>query len=306
MVIDLYRMYQATVARGGITLDAADHEWCALAAGCSLTGAPAAVTGTAIAIRSMYNARMRGFVDFMADLVRQYEIAKREAMPPGMRPKPEPRGWAGAAPHPPRPKPPPQRPTHVHVGPRYRPPHQGGPARTPPPEVPDLVPGKPLVSMVRWLQHASLGIELGSSAAAAKQPDPVAGAKAGSKAAAGTAPADGKAAAAAGPGQAAPEAADSGSAAALPASVAAPAAAAALPAPGRGEQRLTVDEAEAAAKLRGVLLLKRYRACFQRAALALRAPLPPELHALFGAHAMPRRSGRTRVGAAKAARGWSE
>jgi hypothetical protein len=210
VVVDLYQLYQAIVARGGIAPAAPDAEWAALLQAAAVTGA-AAGGGGAAAMRGLFQSRIRGFLEFMADLVRQYELAKRE----GVRKQQAKAGRAAAAAAAAGARPGLQRPA---PGGRSS---GGGAAaaaaaqRSPGPEVPDPVPGDRLRSMLLWLRRGPLEF--------AEQP-----------------------------------------------------------------------YAEASA--RNAALARRYKAAFGRVALAMRAPLPPELHQLFGvqAPAAPRRSGRTR------------
>jgi hypothetical protein len=77
-VIDLYQLYEAIVARGGIEADAPDAAWWELSdAATAAAGAPRPLPREALLapaqMRQVYNARIRGFLAFMGDLVKQYE-----------------------------------------------------------------------------------------------------------------------------------------------------------------------------------------------------------------------------------------
>jgi hypothetical protein len=99
--VDLYQLYQSIVTRGGIAADAPDPDWLSLARAAAPPPPPAgaapapAGAAAAAAVRQLYQARVRGFLDFMADLVLQYEIAKREGAARAAAQQGAPRGQYG-------------------------------------------------------------------------------------------------------------------------------------------------------------------------------------------------------------------
>jgi hypothetical protein len=154
VIVDLYQFYQCVVSRG-IAPSAPDPEWAALLQACAVTGRAAASGGAAAlaaaAIRQAYHSRIRGFIDFVADLVRQYEIAKRE----GTKRQHAATDTAVGADR--------QRPVRPPVaaaaaGGRGGSGGYGGAAaqRSPAPEPPDPFPSDRLRSAVVWLRRAAL------------------------------------------------------------------------------------------------------------------------------------------------------
>jgi hypothetical protein len=97
-VLDLYLLYEAIVARGGVEDAAADAVWWQLAA--AATSGPEGAIPVPRAgllppaqMRKVYAARIAGFIDFMADLVRRFEEKEqRQQQPAG----PAPGGGAAA------------------------------------------------------------------------------------------------------------------------------------------------------------------------------------------------------------------
>jgi hypothetical protein len=182
--VDLYQLYQAVVMRGGIPSKAPDEDWLSLLRACMVLGNPGPAAPNAM--RALFAARIRGFLDFMADLVKQYEIAKRDGgagggggaaaggsgSGGGSRQQLQPRGasndniWAQTAARQ-RPAPgsgakggsssggarPAQQQQHHH-----HPKPAAAAARTPEPQFPDPVPGDRLRSMLVFMRAASLGL----------------------------------------------------------------------------------------------------------------------------------------------------